>query len=171
MNTGQSLFTLAAMMLLTMIAMRVNGSLLQTQKYMQNSKFGVTAISLATSTIENANKLAFDEKTILNVVTATSGLTAVASLGPDAGETNPTNFDDFDDYNNYSYIDSSLGIKFYIRCTVCYINPTTPNVAATSPTWHKKITVYVSSPSMRDTVLALKDTVTVSSVFSYWKFR
>ena len=167
MNTGQTMLTLLAMMLLTLLSVRMNSSVLQTQETMQNSKFGLAAISLATSIIENANKLAFDEVTIDSSLTSTSGLTSIGQLGVDGVEhaNKPPDFNDFDDYNNFVYDEKALASANYnISCSVCYVNPTTPNVAATSPTFNKKLTVSVSSVSMQDTVR-------ISTIFSYWYFR
>lgn len=167
MNTGQSMLTLLAMMMLTLLSVRMNSSLLQTQETMQNSKFGLAAISLATSVIENANKLAFDEITVDSSVTSTTALTSLGHLGVDGVEhaNKPPDFNDFDDYNNYEYDERTLASAYYhISCKVCYVNPTTPNIAATSQTFHKKLTVSVSSVSMQDTVR-------ISTIFSYWYFR
>lgn len=167
MNTGQSMLTLLAMMMLTLLSVKMNSSLLQTQETMQNSKFGLAAISLATSVIENANKLAFDEISVDSSITTTSALTSIGQLGVDGVEhaNKPPDFNDFDDYNNYEYDERTLASAYYhISCRVYYVNPTTPNAAATSQTFHKKLTVSVSSVSMQDTVR-------INTIFSYWYFR
>ena len=165
MNTGQTMLTLLAMMMLTLLSIRMNSSLLQTQETMQNSKFGLAAISLATSIIENANKLSFDEETIDSSLVSTTPLTSIINLGKDEYEDTTSQFDDFDDYNNFEYDERTLASAYYhISCKVCYINPSTPNTASNSPTFHKKLTVSVSSVSMQDTVK-------ISTIFSYWYFR
>ncbi|MFA6598466.1 MAG: hypothetical protein WCS69_12130 [Ignavibacteriaceae bacterium] len=165
MNTGQTMLTLLAMMMLTLLSVRMNSALLQTQDTMQNSKFGLAAISLATSVIENANKLSFDEATTEDPATSTSDLTRISNLGKDTGETIPSQFDDFDDYNNYQYDETTLAsAAYHISCKISYVNPLTPDVDASSPTFNKKLTVSVSSVSMQDTIK-------ISTIFSYWYFR
>ncbi|MCK9209667.1 MAG: hypothetical protein M0P61_02400 [Ignavibacteriaceae bacterium] len=167
MNTGQTMLTVLAMMMLTLLSVRMNSALLQTQETMQNSKFGLAAISLATSVIEKANKLSFDEVTVDSAITNTNALTPIIKLGVDGVENanKPPDFNDFDDYNNYQYDERTLASAYYhISCKVSYINPLTPNVDASSPTFHKKLTVSVSSVSMQDTVR-------ISTIFSYWYFR
>lgn len=165
MNTGQTLLTLAAMMILTQMAVRINGSILQTQDVMQNSKFGLAAISLATSIIEEANKSAFDENTIDDMLVSPTGLTARTSFGPDAGETHRGLYDDFDDWHGFQITDTTLMSAHYkINCAVNYIDPSNPNVNLSTKSFHKKLTVYVSSVSMLDTV-------SITTVYSYWKFR
>jgi len=163
MNTGQLLMALGAMVLLSFLVLRVNGNQLSTEDNMQNTKYGLLAISLANSVIEDANKRAFDNATIDNSVSTASGLTLPSKLGPESGEVYET-FDDIDDYNNYTRLDSTMpSAAFNIKCSVCYVNPTTPDVAATVQTFHKKITVFVSSKAMRDTVK-------ISQIFSYWNY-
>jgi len=165
MNTGQTMLTLLAMIMLTLLSIRMNNSLLSTQDTMQNSKFGLAAISLATSVIENANKLAFDEVTIDSAIISTSALTTVDHLGPDNLESSASKYDDFDDYNGYEFDERTLTSAYYhISCKVTYVNANTPDVTSASPTFNKKLTVSVSSVSMQDTVK-------ISTIFSYWYFR
>lgn len=164
MNTGQMLLTLGAMILLSMLTIRVNKNNLQTEKVVLNTKFGVLSTSLATSIIEEANSKAFDKETNDTMATSTSELTLPASLGPEAGETYP-DFNDFDDFKGFVKIDSTMpSAIFTISSTVVYVNPSNPDSTVSTRTWHKKITVSVSSPLM-------KDTVRLSSIFSYWYFR
>ncbi len=75
MNTGQMMITLGAVLLLSTIVLRVNGSQLSNQDSMQNNKFGILAISLATSVIEEASEKAFDEASTSNFLNSTSLLT------------------------------------------------------------------------------------------------
>jgi hypothetical protein len=167
MNTGQMLITIAALMLLSLVILRVNNSFFSTSSVMLDTKFGVLAVSLATSIIEEANSKAFDKETDTTSVSYTSSLTSVSTLGPETGEVHP-NFNDFDDFNGYSR--STIGdttfqsAVFNASCMVRYTTPSAPNLNSTTQTWHKKITVTVTSPSMADTIR-------LSSIFSYWYFR
>jgi hypothetical protein len=164
MGTGQMFLTMGAMLLLSLVIIRTNNTFLTTGDVMLNTQFGVQAVSLATSMIEEATSKSFDNYTDTNYVTSTGGLTSKNNLGKESGEAYP-DFNDFDDYNNLVKVDNTLpSATFTVRCKVCYINPSNPDVASSSVTWHKKITVTVSSRSMQDSV-------TLSSVFSYWFFR
>ena len=170
MNTGQTLMTLIAMMLLALVTTRVNSTILNVTGTSQNSKYALAAISLAQSKLETASNQAFDEKTVSAVVNVTSNLTAASALGKDGGESTEASFDDFDDYNGFTYTDSTLLSAVYkISCTVYYVNPTSGATAAavtsvSTPTWHKCLNVTVTSPSMTDTIR-------MSILNSYWKFR
>lgn len=164
MNTGQMLLTMCGMFLLSMVVLRTNNTFISTGDVMYNTKFGVLAISLGTSMIEEANSKSFDEVTDTNSVNSVTYFTSPASLGPEGGQTH-ADFNDFDDYNNYTKVDSSMpSARYHISCKVGYIQPSNPNVFVNQKTWHKRIIVTVWSPSMRDTVR-------MSSIFSYWFFR
>ena len=172
MNTGQMMITLGAVILLSTLVLRVNGSQLITQDSMQNNKFGILAVSLATSVIEEASEKAFDEASTSNFVSSKTALTNKHDFGPEPG-LNPDStweildsletYDDFDDYHNYTNRDSTMpSAIFDISCQVNYVNPSDPNFICLTNSWHKMITVTVSSPFMQDTVK-------MSKVFSYWK--
>jgi hypothetical protein len=164
MNTGQTLLTLGAMVLLSLLILRARNSFLSTNVVMMNSKFSVLATSLAQSQIEEIKKKAFDQNTVAGPVNNTSQLTNQNKLGPESGESYP-DFNDVDDFNGYLAVDSTLpSAVFDISCEVHYVNPNNLDAVSHSRTWSKDITVYVSSPSM-------EDTIKVSSVFSYWVFR
>jgi len=162
MNTGQLLLTTSALVLLSLVILRINNGFLSTNQVMMENKFNVLAISLGSSLLEEATGKAFDANTAENTVTSLSQL---STIGPGAGEVYP-NFNDFDDFDNLVKVDSTLpSAVFTIRCNVCYVNPSNPNVSTgTTKTWHKKLTVTVTSPSMTDTVR-------FSTIYSYFYYR
>jgi hypothetical protein len=188
------LITIGAVFLLALVILRVNTSFFSTQSVLLNSQFGVMAVSLGTSLIEEANSKAFDKETDTTSVSTTNSLTSPGSLGPDAGDTYP-NFDDFDDYDGFSkivssdlasierfygvghpaykQIDSTIRSAVYkIDCVVDYVNPSTPEITSTLKTWHKRLRVTITSPQFHDTLdYAQRDTVRLSTIFSYWYFR
>ncbi|MHA2100548.1 MAG: hypothetical protein ACW99A_17880 [Candidatus Kariarchaeaceae archaeon] len=163
MNTGQSLFSVGALLLLSLSILRVNNSILTTDTIMQDSKLGVLGISLATSIIEEANRKAFDAASTEDAVDNVGNLTPPYSLGPGGGET-PENYNDFDDYNGYTKLDTINTIDYKLNCSVNYVTPTNVDGISSVTTWHKKITVLISSSFMNDTL-------SFSSVYSYWHFR
>jgi hypothetical protein len=163
MNTGQSLFSVGALLLLSLSILRFNNSILTTDTIMQDSKLGVLGISLATSLIEEANRKAFDAASAEDAVSNLSDLTPPYSLGPGGGET-PENYNDFDDYNGYVKLDTINTIDYKLNCSVNYVTPANVDGISSLATWHKKITVLISSSFMNDTL-------SFSSVYSYWHFR
>ena len=167
MNTGQMLLTIGALLLLSTVMLRVNSNNFSTESVRDEARFGVMATSIATSIIEQAKNLAFDENTDTNSVTILSDLTSVFNLGPDAGENSADikTFNDFDDFDGYTTIDSTLpSAIFEISCGVDYVSKSNLMVVSSSRTWHKKISITVASPS-------LTDTLNEASIHSYWFFR
>lgn len=167
MNTGQMMLSMGAMIFLSVIILNVNNNQLSTEDTMINSKLGLIAVSLATSYVEEANARAFDLATVNNFVTDPNLLTNPSSLGPAGGEYYP-NFNDFDDYNGLNRIDSVDQVPFRVKCTVVYISSTTPDNKSSTKTWNKKLTVKIFTDKNQFNNL-LKDTIEVSSIFSYWK--
>lgn len=167
MNTGQMMLAGLATVLLGATVLSLNRSSTQHGSILQQTEVGIYGVSIATSVVEEAQGMAFDEKTVDDAVTNVNNLTS--TLGPETGEsTTPvssTSFDDFDDYNNLNQVLSVSGVdQFRIRARVYYITPTAPNVASASRTWHKRLDVEVSSSSSLDTVRT-------SFIFSYFNFR
>ena len=80
-------------------------------------------------------------------------------------------FNDFDDYNKFHKWVKGDSIffrsaDFYVHSTVDYVQITgNAIVTSASPTYTKRIIVYVSSPYMAT------DTITASTLYSYWYFR
>jgi hypothetical protein len=162
MNTGQMLLALGAVILLSMLSLRINNTTISTQSTIVNSKMGLMAVSIAQSVIEEANNKAFDEISISAFVSDLNKLTLPTQLKAESGEKYP-DFDDFDDYNNFNRTDTiPTADIFKVKCKVYYIDPSAPNVPVSTRGWHKKIDVSVISETMRDTIK-------ISSVFSYWK--
>ena len=164
MNTGQMLLTIGAMILLSTLILRVNGNFSSNTTTVMDSKFVILATSVGASVIEEAMGKAFDEATADSSATGLIDFTAPNKLDPETGEVYP-NFNDFDDYNHYTKTDSTMpSAVFKITCSVVYVDPSNPDVTSSSKTWTKKISVTVTSISM-------KDTVRLSSLFSYWVFN
>ncbi len=165
MNTGQMFITLCALALLGTILLNMHKNFGMNNQVIIQSKLGVTAVSLASSLIEEASGKAFDQATDDNAVSATSSLTASSSLGLETGEFFPDSVNDFDDYNNYNQtVSFDKGGTFNIRCKVNYINSANPEVALSSRSWHKKLSITISSTDMLDTIHA-------AYIFSYFYYR
>lgn len=165
MNTGQSMFTLLAMMMLTTISTRVNENILRSDEISSNSKYALTAISLITSVVEDANRAAYDENSTAGALSNVNQLTVPARFGLDAGETDYIHFDDIDDFHEYTFSDSTMQTAVFNGwCKVEYVDENNLERFTSNRSWHKKLTVYCTSGLM-------KDTMQLSSIYSYWVFR
>lgn len=165
MNLGESLLAIGAMALLSVLVLGVNNKIFFTGTSLTESKIEVLANSIGTSVIEEASGKAFDEATVENSIDDISSLTSNNKLSPEAKETYP-DFDDFDDYNGFEFVDTKTlePDTFYVSCKVFYVEP--PDLeSASGKSWNKRIEVRITSPFMP------KDTITLTSIYSYWYFR
>jgi len=174
MSTGHTMLAVGAMMLLSVTVLNVNSKFLNTSGVLYNTKFGVLAISLGTSIIEEASAKEFDLAGSSDAITSLSQLTLPENLGAAGGEVYP-DFNDFDDFNGFHKTDSiKINSKtfavFDIDCRVRYVTEANPSINSSVRTWHKRIDVSVSSESMKN-ANNIKDTIKLSSVYSYWHFR
>lgn len=170
MSNTQMVLALGALILLSLIIINTSRSTMMTEDVLYDSNFGITATSIASSIIEDASKKRFDHVFYIDSSTVYDAnfFTSVGSLGPDSGEvsSDPKTFNDFDDYNDYSTLDTSMAKQtapFNVECQVNYVSPDDLDNISGSKTFHKKITVRVSSEFM-------KDTIVMSSIYSYWNF-
>jgi hypothetical protein len=185
-SLSQTLFVVGAMFILGILLLNTNSTIVSTDETRNSSDFGITAVSLAASLIEEASGKMFDaaiEDSSTGQITSASALTAPASLGHSNLERyrGANDFNDFDDFNNLFIVFKSDNVadtartsgsdwetivpgirtKCFVRAKVYYVQPPNLNTASTIRTWHKKIVVTVTSPSF-------KDTISVPAIMSYW---
>jgi len=161
MNTGQMMITLGAMILLSVVILRVTNNFMHTDVLLMESKFGVLGVSLATSMMEEAKGKSFDDLSDSGSVLELKDLT---EIGPESGEVYPF-FDDFDDYDNFVLIDSTMpSALFKLECEVDFVEPENLNGFSTKKTWHKKMIVTVTTPSS-------PDTIKLETIYSYFYYR
>ena len=107
MNSGQTLLTFGALILLTITILNFNKTLSYHDISLSQNRYKLEAISILTSYIEQTSQYFFDEAT----TDTSSGkdlpdFTPPANLGFDANDNGV--IDDFDDFNNYTVIDTGI---------------------------------------------------------------
>ncbi len=182
MTLGQQMMVIGAMVLLGILVLNANKTVIETNDIQNTSEFGITAVSLATSLVEEANGKMFDQVIADSTTPALTSPTSLSTtLAKEAGVSyrGVKDFNDFDDFNNLllvfrNPIDSTVvsgadkviivpGIRalYTVRCKVCYINPPNLDAVYGSKTWHKRLTVTVKSPSFPDSLV-------YPTIMSYW---
>jgi hypothetical protein len=171
MNGGQMMITIGALMLLSIVILRVNTGNLNTSDVLLESKIEILATSIANSIIEEAFTKEFDEYNVLNPAELLSNLTPVNNLKAEGEKYDEAPyFDDMDDFNGLDIAKTiSQADSFNISCEVYYVNPANPEIPSTVRTWNKKIIVKVTSRGMLKRN-GIQDTIKMSSVRSYWYF-
>ena len=164
MNTGQTLLTIIAIVLLGSNVVSINRTFTQHGVILQQTEVGIFGISLGMSIVEEAQGRAFDHNTIDTLIQNVNQLSS--TLGREGGDPAlHTGFDDFDDYNGWSDSVTVPGVDTFKRwATVVYVDPSNLDVAAGAREWNKRLDVYVKGSSSQDTIK-------LSYVFSYWSFR
>lgn len=168
MNTGQTILTIVAVVLLGTNVVSVNRSALQHGIVLQQTEIGLFAVSAATSLLEEAQGKAFDKASVLDELLATTQLTPPDSLGPEPGEAHGDPLGDFNDFDDFNGLRDTMVVKdvdkFVRWATVCYVDTTDPTIPRNYRTWIKKMDVYVKGTSANDTLK-------MSYLFTYWPFR
>ncbi len=153
MNSNQSLFSLGALLLFSLISMRFNSTLLENSTVETENKVYLTAFSLADDLIEEIKQKAFDAATVKFPTTNPEDLTPADGLGPWSGEYYP-NYNDIDDFNGYIRPVSAPHAENYsVICEVCYVDADNPDQKVMTQTFYKRVRVTITSPYMRSPIV------------------
>jgi len=172
MTTGQTLLTIAAFILLTTILQGVYSSIGRTGEDISGGQDGILATTIATSYIEFANGLAFDQVTDTSDVALTSPLSLTYPLGPEPGDTAIDAFNDFDDLNGYSEEKTAGGSSRRYRTTfvVSYADTSDISKSVNYRTYLKRLDMRTwrtfPAPSSDEII----DTLKTSIVMGYFHF-
>ena len=148
MNTGQTLITLGALTLLMITIINMNRTINENNEILNNTRFGLETVAIATSIIEEASQLAFDEVSwdSTKLEKDIADFTLSSNLGPEYGEFDYATFDDFDDFNNYTKTENTLQNIYDISCQICYIEPSDLENPTSSRTYYKKLIISITNP-------------------------
>ncbi len=174
MTLGQSLLVVASLSILGLLVLNSNRTIMETNDIQNDSEFGITAVSLATSLVEESMGKMFDAVVAdtANTLSDSTLLTPRAGLGHSTHESYRGNvsgtddFNDFDDYNNlflvykstnpadtartpgsdYEITVPGIRSKYFVRARVVYVSPSNLNGESLTPTWHKKMVITVTRP-------------------------
>jgi len=178
MNTGQTMLTIAALALLSVITLRYYSSIAQSGRNLATSKSGLTATTIATSLMERAQSLGYDELTTgsSNPTTFRSAayFTDPVQLGiPKINKLDEAN--DFDDFN--AFVDTiqqgSMNEKFIANFDVYYVNPSDLQTKVYVRTFVKRMDVKVWRiyPPLVSGEGTLFDTGRASTIMGYFKYN
>lgn len=166
MSSNQTMLTLGAFLLLAIILTSFYRLLANSGDTINDAQAGISTLTYATTYMELAEGLAFDEASVDSFLTTSqiALLTPPGMLGaenpPPAGEAvedNFNGFDDIDDLNNFSIVDSTLkGItgSFQTTFKVYYVNPLDISQVSSTRTFVKRVDMKVWRiyPPSRDTL-------------------
>ena len=192
MNLGQMMLVVVALSILGILVLTANKSVLSSSEVTEDSDFGITAVSLATSIAEEALGQYYDQNCLTGAADSLALYTPPGSLGPGGGEkfaSSTTRFNDFDDYNGLFVVYKSdnpndntpvagadtiitvpgLRSRYYVKATVGYVDNLDPSGSYLSTTsYTKRMDIKVWRPAPPG-VSSKKDTLWYPVVMSYWR--
>jgi hypothetical protein len=182
MGTGQMLITIGAIMLLGTVILNTNRGINNSSQVLRETSFTLEDVSYATTIIQKAEGLYFDEKCSTDTLEVTNpavGFTPVTSLGYENND--PTDLDDIDDFNGKPGVSNGYGLDsanlatglYYAKTRVHYVALSNLDAFASTPTFHKRLDVWVWNKDEFDesTNEARKnDTLHMATIISYWAF-
>ena len=168
MNSGQVMLSIAAFMFLGTVLINFNHLVLASNEDMLNSHDLIIATTIASTWVDEAQSLAFDQTTIDSPADNPATLTDPTDLGPDGGETDYTQFNDFDDFDGYSITQQADGNNGMFRSdfTVTYVDPENINFQSVQ-TFMKRL--YIKT--WRVDFPVTTDTVGIFTTMAYFKFN
>ncbi|MGB2960608.1 MAG: hypothetical protein WBG01_01155 [Bacteroidota bacterium] len=172
--SNHTILTIGAFIVLTTILQNFYRLLGNTGDDITDAQDMILATTIATSYLEMAQGLAFDEVTDTSSVALgnTAALTAPYAMGPDeADEDSVHKFDDFDDFHQFSTVRMATGTnrRFATSFSVSYVNPGDVSQASATRTFLKRIDLktWRSYPPPEGSPL---DTLRLSLVMGYFHF-
>lgn len=175
MNTGQTLLTIGAFMFLTTIMLNFYRLVADTGDTIASGQDGILATTIATSYMELANGMAFDDITDTSNVglTSTTFLTPASELHTEAGEDSLDSFNDFDDFNNQDFMKRANGTNrtYKVHFDVYYVNPNNVNQKSSVQTYVKRMDIKTWRVFPVATSANEIDTVRNSLVMGYFHFN
>lgn len=173
MSSGQTLMALGAFILLSTLLLNFYSILGNTSDVAASGQDGILASTLATSYLEVAQGLAFDQ--ITDTTDAAIGnpdmLTPILKLGPDSSsEVGLGSFDDFDDFKGFAIEEVASGTnrRFRTEFDVNYVDPSNINNISNNRTFVKRMDVktWRVYPPVNSRV----DTLRLTLVMGYFHF-
>jgi hypothetical protein len=164
MNSGQSVLTIGAFVVLSSMTLNVNTQLTDTGTTGLEMEATLDGISIAQSMLDEVLSKEFDQKTTGDVrAYSPNDLTAASNFGPDGTSQtivgidssrtsvfqSQTKFDDVDDYNGYGrkVWNPRFG-WFNVAVSVSYANEDNSSTTQTDRSFYKLVTVSVSHPNL-----------------------
>ena len=175
MATAQTLLTIAALVLLSMSLLNFNGTVAQSGNSIESAQDGILETTIATSFLELAQGLAFDEVTDSSdvAITNVNVLTSPTQLGPDSSVENSVyTFDDFDDFNGLA-LDKEVsgnGRRYRAQFSVNYIDGNDASQVSSTRTYVKRmdLKIWRILPPLRSS--SVSDTLKMSLAMGYFHF-
>jgi hypothetical protein len=174
MISNHMALVVGAFALLALIALGVNGRIVEQTTVMLDTEASITSISIGQAMIDEMKEKEFDTHTVGARVYSVASMTPSNLLGPESGESisfpdafpyaSMSTYNDADDYNGYRRLVSTPRMGgFTVEDSVYYVSDSNLDVKSSTQTFYKKIVVRVTHPNM-------KAPVTLTDVIVYRRY-
>jgi hypothetical protein len=172
MSTGQTMLTLGAFVFLSTIMLNFYRLVADTGTVIASGQDGILATTIATSYMELAQGVAFDNVSDTSNVAIANPSALTTILGPEAGEDSLGAYNDFDDFNGCTIDKQAVGSdrRYRTAFSVCYVNPDDVGQKSGGKTFVKRMdlkTWRIFPPATGPNDI---DTVRTSLVMGYFHF-
>ncbi len=178
MNTGQTMLTMGALILISIIILNFHRTTDEISTSLDFNRFRLEAMSILTSHIEQLSQYFFDEASTdtLNEKQL-SDFVAPNLLGYDANDNNI--IDDIDDFHGVTVADTGMsGVVYNVNYSVDYVRLQSNRLVHSSTRqYHKRVSIAISdayNPPLiyrTENNAQIRDTLRVSFVVSYWFYN
>jgi hypothetical protein len=172
MSTGQTFLTIGAFILLTTILQGVYSSIGNIGTDISGGQDGILETTIATSYIEYAKGLAFDQVTDTSDVALGAPSSLTYPPGPEPGETGFSSFNDFDDLNGF--VDEKFAggssRKYRTLFTVSYVDSGDVSKTVSYRTYLKRLDLQTWRTFPVPAPDEIIDTLRTSTVMGYFHF-
>jgi hypothetical protein len=179
MNMGQSLLTLGALILVSVIILNFNITANNVSASLDYDRYRMEAVSVLTSHIEQMSQYFFDEaSTDTSNEKFLANFTAPNMLGIDGNDNGI--YDDIDDMRGLAVTDTGIsGVRYIVRYDVDYVTLNANQIVhSDARQYHKRIKITVIdgyTPPLiyhyNNNSQKIRDTLSVSVVVSYWFYN
>lgn len=163
MGRAEMIILLGAIAILGRYSLTVNDALATNEIHVIQSEYELNAISIAESIFQQAWMKSFDEATVSGYpVSIPDDFEDAATLGPESGEVYP-DIDDIDDFNELSLNETTdNGLAYNLAVIVGYVNAADKDTYIGTQSTLKRMDVRITSDYLRDTI-------TFSRIYPYWR--
>ncbi|MDP8209116.1 MAG: hypothetical protein P9L92_20805 [Candidatus Electryonea clarkiae] len=178
MNTGQTMLTMGAMILISIIILNFYRMTNSISSSLDFSRFRLESMSIMTSHVEQLSQYFFDEASTdtLNSKELNDFVTP-GNLGFDGNDNGIV--DDIDDFHGLTVSDTGMsGVPYNVNYSVSYVElQNNLIVVSNSREYHKQISISISDafnpPLIYSMVngVRVRDTLRISYVVSYWFYN
>ncbi len=173
MTTGQTMLAVGALVLLTTIMLNFYRIFSHSWDTVDGTQMGIDATTIATSFMEIAHGLSFDEISDTTYIQDLNQLTPPGDLGRDGAHDDSLHkFNDFDDFHDFeTTVDAGENGIYGARFEVNYVEPTDVMTSVNYRTYTKRLDMWIWREHPPPPTGMDQDSLHMFTVMGYFTFQ